>query len=226
MNITHLHTRRFEPQNCRDQTDSSVVACDGPLAQRGKLSNGNRSGDYSKSPRCGAKTRGGTPCGAPAMKNRRGVHTRCRLHGGASTGPKTPEGLQRSQRARWKHGWYSAAAKAAKRLERDRRGWTETFLANVESLDNLFSILEEICRQVDANQAAGLRELCATALPLWHSHMGVLARAEILGEPRLRKLQRADLIGATVLRALGAGADGATTSGLRTILSRVDASGD
>jgi hypothetical protein len=31
-------------------------------------------------------------------------YTRCRLHGGASTGPRTPEGLVRSQRARWKHG--------------------------------------------------------------------------------------------------------------------------
>jgi len=32
---------------------------------------------------------------------------RCRLHGGLSTGPRTPEGLERSRRARWKHGAYS-----------------------------------------------------------------------------------------------------------------------
>jgi hypothetical protein len=31
------------------------------------------------------------------------------MHGGTSTGPRTVEGLRRSQRARWKHGGYSAA---------------------------------------------------------------------------------------------------------------------
>jgi hypothetical protein len=33
------------------------------------------------------------------------------LHGGKSTGPGTPEGLARSQRARWKHGGYSVEAR-------------------------------------------------------------------------------------------------------------------
>jgi len=37
---------------------------------------------------------------------------RCRMHGGKSTGPRTPEGLARSRRANWKHGLYSAQAKA------------------------------------------------------------------------------------------------------------------
>ena len=35
---------------------------------------------------CGAKTRAGGQCKAPAMKN-----GRCRVHGGSSTGPKTPD---------------------------------------------------------------------------------------------------------------------------------------
>ena len=35
---------------------------------------------------------------------------RCRMHGGASTGPRTAEGLARLRRARWKHGLYSAEA--------------------------------------------------------------------------------------------------------------------
>ena len=34
------------------------------------------------------------------------------------TGPKTVAGLQRSQRANWKHGLYSAEAKAENRLIR------------------------------------------------------------------------------------------------------------
>jgi hypothetical protein len=41
---------------------------------------------------------------------------RCRLHGGKSTGPRTPEGLANSRRANRKHGHYSAEAKA-ERLE-------------------------------------------------------------------------------------------------------------
>src|SRR6476660_9493988 len=59
-------------------------------------------------PRCGAKRRrGGGTCRAPAMAN-----GRCRLHGGKSTGPRTPEGIERSRRANWKHGHFSREAKA------------------------------------------------------------------------------------------------------------------
>ena len=32
---------------------------------------------------------------------------RCRMHGGPSTGPRTPEGRERSRKANWKHGRYS-----------------------------------------------------------------------------------------------------------------------
>ena len=65
-------------------------------------------------PRCGARTRQGRPCTVPAIKGKR----RCRMHGGKSTGPRTPEGLQRSRRARWKHGRYSREARAAAREAR------------------------------------------------------------------------------------------------------------
>jgi hypothetical protein len=40
---------------------------------------------------------------------------RCRLHGGKSTGPRTPEGLERSRKANWKHGVYSAEMLALRR---------------------------------------------------------------------------------------------------------------
>jgi hypothetical protein len=56
-------------------------------------------------PLCGAKTRRGTPCKGPAMAN-----GRCRMHGGTSTGPRTPEGLERCRMANWKHGRRSAEA--------------------------------------------------------------------------------------------------------------------
>ena len=76
---------------------------DEPHAQRrGWLKNGNQPGDFSATMRCGAKTRRATRCQCPAMKN-----GRCRLHGGLSTGPRTPEGLERSRRGNWKHGIYS-----------------------------------------------------------------------------------------------------------------------
>jgi hypothetical protein len=70
----------------------------------------------NRAPRCGARRRSdGAPCRKAAMRN-----GRCDLHGGRSTGPRTPEGLARSRRARWKHGFYSAEAKAAEREVRAR----------------------------------------------------------------------------------------------------------
>jgi hypothetical protein len=84
-----------------------------PPARRGRLKNGNRSGDFLAAPRCGARTRCGGECRQPAMPN-----GRCRLHGGLSTGPRTPEGLARSRRARWKHGARSAEVRALLREAR------------------------------------------------------------------------------------------------------------
>ena len=49
---------------------------------------------------CGARTRKGQPC---CMRSEPG-RTRCKLHGGKSTGPKTPEGrakIAEAQRRRW-----------------------------------------------------------------------------------------------------------------------------
>ena len=59
-------------------------------------------------PRCHARTRRGKACPNFARAN-----GRCRRHGGLSTGPKTPEGLQRSQQARLTHGLYSVDFKTA-----------------------------------------------------------------------------------------------------------------
>jgi hypothetical protein len=33
---------------------------------------------------------------------------RCWVHGGPSSGPRTPEGLARSRKARWVHGLFSS----------------------------------------------------------------------------------------------------------------------
>ena len=62
--------------------------------------------------RCGAKTRRGTECQRPAHKQ----NGRCGLHGGQSTGAKTPEGLQSISEANVRHGRYTKG-----KLERQRR---------------------------------------------------------------------------------------------------------
>ncbi len=74
----------------------------------GCLKNGNPPGDFTKAPRCGARTRRGTTCRAPAMAN-----GRCRLHGGKSTGPRTREGLERMRQSKLKHGKFTKEMKAA-----------------------------------------------------------------------------------------------------------------
>ncbi len=58
-------------------------------------------------PRCGARTRAGCPCRAPAISGR----LRCRMHGGRSTGPRSAEGMARLRTARTLHGGYSAEAR-------------------------------------------------------------------------------------------------------------------
>jgi hypothetical protein len=40
------------------------------------------------------------------------------MHVGKSAGPRTPEGLERSRKANWKHGYYSAESIALRRYIR------------------------------------------------------------------------------------------------------------
>ncbi|CAB3784382.1 HGGxSTG domain-containing protein [Pararobbsia alpina] len=71
---------------------------------------------------CGAKTRAGGQCKAPAMAN-----GRCRVHGGKSTGPKTDAARPGNTNA-VKHGFYSDALLPEERLLYER--------AEVGSLDD------------------------------------------------------------------------------------------
>jgi len=93
-------------------TDSSAIPPVGlALApRRGRLRNGAAPGDFLAAPRCGARTRAGGSCCQPAMKN-----GRCRLHGGMSTGPRTPAGRTRCAAARRTHGLYAAETIALRR---------------------------------------------------------------------------------------------------------------
>ncbi|MBF0361978.1 MAG: hypothetical protein HQK49_13260 [Oligoflexia bacterium] len=59
---------------------------------------------FQLAPKCCAYARtSGSSCKSPAMSN-----GRCRMHGGKSTGPKTPDGLERAKKGNWKHGDYSS----------------------------------------------------------------------------------------------------------------------
>jgi len=68
------------------------------------------------SPSCGAKTRSGAPCRNLPMKN-----GRCRMHGGASTGPKTAAGLAKARGAVTIHGGRSREMIEFRRRMRELR---------------------------------------------------------------------------------------------------------
>ncbi len=76
-------------------------------------------GPMLSSPRCGAKTRSGRPCGSPAVEGNK----RCRMHGGKGSG--APKGNQNAL----KHGLYTTKAirerKALRRLIRDAQALIE-----------------------------------------------------------------------------------------------------
>ena len=75
-----------------------------PLPQTSKLQKGHEPmNDPAQTPiRCGAKTRSAALCSKFPIKGKR----RCRLHGGLSTGPKTPAGRAAISVANTKNGRY------------------------------------------------------------------------------------------------------------------------
>ena len=58
--------------------------------------------------RRGAKTRTGSKCQRPAYKR----NGKCHLHGGASTGPRTKDGLARLVASKTTHGLYTKEKRA------------------------------------------------------------------------------------------------------------------
>lgn len=105
----------------------------------GRLKHGNPPGDPRTAPRCSARTRRGTLCQAPAMRN-----GRCQFHGGKSTGPRTPEGIESIRRALTKHGRYTNQATAQRRYARDllRRCRDTLALLRNGTLNSPSSVLE------------------------------------------------------------------------------------
>ena len=85
-----------------------MMVCDSagpePDGGAGTSGSGRPRGNPNLAPRCGAKTRAGLACQAPGMAN-----GRCRIHGGASTGPRTAKGFASLAAARTTDGTYTAA---------------------------------------------------------------------------------------------------------------------
>jgi hypothetical protein len=73
--------------------------------------------------RCGAKTRGGSPCQSPAVRGRR----RCRMHGG-SQGSGAPEG---KRNGRYNGGMFT---KDAIQDRRELAGWLALVRATVKEV--------------------------------------------------------------------------------------------
>jgi glucans biosynthesis protein len=66
--------------------------------------------NLGQAPRCGARTRAGTPCRCPAMTGR----ARCRLHGGKS--PGAPKG---ENNGNFRDGYWTADAITERKWVRD-----------------------------------------------------------------------------------------------------------
>jgi hypothetical protein len=73
---------------------------------------GHRRNTYAMraSPRCGVRTRSGSPCASPAVRGKR----RCRMHGGAPG-----SGAPRGNKNALKHGAYTRNAIQARRKIRE-----------------------------------------------------------------------------------------------------------
>ena len=79
--------------------------------------------------RCKAKTRRGTLCQRPAKL----PVGRCRLHGGASTGPRTKDGLKRLVESKIKHGRFTKSEREKVKQIAEKRRKIQNELKELES---------------------------------------------------------------------------------------------
>jgi len=91
-----------------------------PKSHRGRSPHRRDTASMHRAPRCGARTRRGSACRAPAVAGRR----RCRMHGGARG-----SGARPGNRNAWKHGADAAAELARVRALRRMIREMEDFLA-------------------------------------------------------------------------------------------------
>jgi len=197
------------PQATNHTKPASARSGDSVHRRRGWLRNGNPVGDPSKAPRCGAQTRRHAPCRGPAMAN-----GRCRMHGGASTGPRTQEGLKNSRQARWKHGLSSAPRKQLRR----QLAWIREFARVLSQLNETYQLLLQIGETIDLGRSAAVLEWqCRQVLPMYARYLAVLEAARSVGietgNGRLRSDEQ------RLFAALWAGAEGTRSHVLSNILA-------
>jgi hypothetical protein len=109
----------------------SSLACTAAAPATGRKGRGNP--NLHLAPRCGARTRAGCPCRAPAIRGKQ----RCRMHGGRSTGPRTAEGLARLRAARTVHGRYTPQWRAHDRRVLTTVRRNRVYLAVLRYLERL-----------------------------------------------------------------------------------------
>lgn len=143
------------------------------------------------------------------MKNAKGIHTRCRLHGGASTGPRTAQGRERCAQARYKHGRHSAETQRRQRELAQRRQWRAETMATLLHYEHAWGLLEEIARRVDRGDSEDLQALCVAAASLFRQQFRDRDIAGVENRPRtvIAKRQK------QVIAALDAGAAPTPSSG-------------
>ncbi len=150
---------------------------------------------------CGARTRRHGVCQQPAMAN-----ARCRLHGGLSTGARTPEGRERSRFARWVHGNRSAPSVAALRayrafLRNAAQDWTgdddETIstaheaLLRCQLLDYRADLVRSRANQLGKHKRRNIR-LPVYPFPTIPPDQREALEAEIMGEQNKSAFQNAN----------------------------------
>ena len=133
---------------------------------------------------CGAKTRAGGQCKAPAMKN-----GRCRVHGGSSTGPKDSAGNTNAVT----HGFYSDALQPEERIL-----WERVTPGSIDDEIRLMRV--KLHRLVKLSGSAEVAYLIDSALEVARKQgddpqLGPFDRSEI----KVKAPQYADLI----LQAVG-----------------------
>ena len=125
----------------------------------------------TESGRCGATTRDGTPCEKYPAKGA----SRCRLHGGASTGPSDTEYLEGNDHAEGNpggsppelntnaeiHGGFGSWLRAYERFDDDTREYVETLAADLRKK------AAEHAPDVDAETRAELAREWATLSMMW-----------------------------------------------------------
>ena len=101
-----------------------IQKCNSTPAQEGERHVSATTDAMRQSPRCGAKTRSGGQCLAPAVSGRR----RCRMHGGA-VGSGAPKGNQNAL----KHGRFTREEITRRRHLRDLLRKSDELLRELES---------------------------------------------------------------------------------------------